>query len=150
MTVQISRDISAPASVLWGYLADFANINRFHPLLNESHFTEGTQTCEVGSTRQCDFKDGNFLKERVVEWKEGAYYQVEVYETSMPMSSAFATLGVKPTGNNQSQAFMKLDFTPKYRLMGPMMYLYFKFYAGRKILEGLEGLYLQEHQTVVA
>lgn len=144
MIVKIARNIDAPASALWTYLADYANIHRFHPKLKGSNFIEGATTCEIGSTRQCDMKDGHFLKEKVIEWQEGSHYTVDIYETSMPMTSAKATLGVKPLGAQKAQAYMHLDITPKYKIMQPMMYLLFKYVDGPAILKGLEDTYLKE------
>ena len=85
MKVKVKRRINAPSNVLWSYLADYSNINRFNPLLKKSEFIEGTETCEIGSTRQCEMKDGNHVKERIIDWKEGSHYSVEIYDTSMPM-----------------------------------------------------------------
>lgn len=150
MNIQIKRTIAAPADALWAYLADFSNIHAFHPLLKGSHFIDGASSCEVGATRQCDMKDGNFLKERVVEWQPGSHYTIEVYESSMPMKEATATLGVRPLDPTRSEAYMHLTITPKYRVMQPMMYAYFRFLAGPAILRGLEDKYLEDQELALA
>ena len=144
MKINLTRRINAPAEVLWTYLADYSNIQRFHPLLKNSHFVDGADTCELGSTRQCNMKDGHFLKEKVVDWKENSHYTVDIYETSMPIKNAKATLGVTQLGNNQTDAYMQLEMTPKYKIMQPIMWLMFRFVAAPSILKGLEKLYKQE------
>ena len=150
MKINCTRIIQAPAEALWSYLGDYANIHRFHPMLknNGSHFIEGTTSCEIGSTRQCDFKDGNFLKERVTDWKEGSHYTIEVYETSMPVNSAKATLGVRAIDSQTTEAYMQIEMEPKFKIMQPMMYLMFKYKAGAGVLKGLEKIYQEENEPV--
>lgn len=150
MKIQVKRTINAPVEAIWAYLGDYSNIHRFHPMLKGSHFTEGTATCEVGATRQCDFNDGNYIQERVLEWEEGSHYTVDIYDSSMPVKSAQATLGVRPLGEDQTEAYMHMEMTPKNSLMSPMMYLMYKFNIAPGVLKGLEKLYLSESQLNVA
>ncbi|KAA3636028.1 MAG: SRPBCC family protein [Bacteroidetes bacterium] len=146
MKIKITKTNNAPAEVLWTYLSDYSNIQRFHPLLNHSGFIEGSQSCEIGATRQCDMKDGNYIKERVIEWEEDSHYSVEVYDTSMPIKNGGrATLGVRPLDRDRSETYMIMDVEPEKKFMQPMLYLMFKFQVGPAILKGLEDLYQREH-----
>ena len=150
MKIRVKRKINAPSDVLWSYLGDYSNIHRFHPMLKGSHFTEENTTCEVGSTRQCDFKDGNYLKERIIDWKEGSHYTVDIYGTSMPIKSAQATLGLKSIGENQTDAYMHVEMTSKYFILKPLMYFMFQFITAPSILKGLEKLYQSESLLKIA
>ncbi|MEM7106371.1 MAG: SRPBCC family protein [Bacteroidota bacterium] len=144
MKIKAKRQIDAPSEALWNYLADFSNIHKFHPLLKGSSYIEGTESCEVGGKRQCDMKDGNILKETIIDIKEGSHYTVEIYETSMPIKNAVATLGVRPLGEKKSEAYMHVGLIPKYRILAPFMYLFFKFVAAPSILKGLEKIHKKE------
>jgi hypothetical protein len=144
MKITATRKIKATTEALWNYLGDYANIYRFNPLISHSHFNEGATTCEVGSTRQCDMKTGDYLKERIIEWKEGSHYSVEIYETSMPLKKAVAKLGVIKIDAQTSEVFMEMEIVAKYAVLTPIMYLMFKFVAAPGILKGLEKLYLSE------
>ena len=150
MHIQIKRQIQAPANQLWAYLADYSNIHRFHPLLTGSHFVEGTQSGEIGSKRQCDFRSGDFLKEEVTDWQEGSHYTVHIYDTSMPICSAQATLGIRPLGDQETEAFMHIQLEAKHPLLAPLLYLNFRYFAGPGILRGLEQLYREETAAQVA
>ena len=150
MKISVKRKINAPSDALWSYLADYSNIHRFHPLLKDSNFIEGAHTCEVGSTRQCDMKDGSFIKERVTEWKEGSHYTIDVYETSMPIKNSTATIGVVPINENETQAYMNLEMTPKYKVLQPVLFLVFRYFAGPAILRGLDKIYQKEWKLHVA
>ena len=104
MKISTKRRINASPEGLWNYLGDYSNIYKFNPLIKDSHFIEGTIACEVGSTRNCDMITGDYLKERITEWKEGSHYTVEIYDTSMPVKKAIATLGLNKVDeqNNRS------------------------------------------------
>lgn len=65
---------------------------------------------------------------------------------AMFIKKAKATLGVRLLGDNESEAYMNMEMTPKYKLMLPMMYLMFRFVAAPSILKGLEKIYHKEHQ----
>ncbi len=148
MKIQVNRKINAPAATLWAYLADYSNIQRFHPMLDSSHYVEGASSGELGATRQCNFNDGNVIKERVIDWQPDSHYTVDIYETSMPMKSAKATLGVRRIAANQTEAYMEVELTPKYSILAPMLYLSFRFVAMPKILKGLDDL--AQRETTVA
>ncbi len=149
MKVSVKRKINASSEELWAYLGDYSNIHRFHPMLKGSHFTGENTTCEVGSTRQCDFKDGNYLKERIVEWKEGSHYTADIYDSSMPVKSAQATLGLTPIDENHTEAYMHVEMTTKYFILTPLMYFMFRFITAPGILKGLEKLYQSESQLKI-
>ena len=150
MKIRVTRKISATIEALWEYLGDYSNIYRFNPLIDHSHFNDGTSTCEVGSTRQCDMKTGDYLKERITEWEEGSHYIVDIYETSMPVKKATAKLGVKKIDDQTSEAFMEMEIIAKYAILAPAMYLMFKNVAAPIILKGLEKLYTSESRIDLA
>ena len=150
MKIQVNRNINAPTEAIWAYLSDFSNIRRFHPLLKNSYFIDGSEHNDLGATRQCDLKDGNFIKEKITDWKEGSHYAVDIVESSMPIKKAKAVFGVRSTGKNTSEVYMDMDITPKSRLMKPMLYAAYKYKALPAILKSLEDLYLKEHKLELA
>jgi hypothetical protein len=145
MKITVTRKTNAPAKGLWPYLADFSNIVRFHPMVNASYYVDGSETCEVGSTRQCDFKDGSFFKEQITELKEGSHYRINVVDSSGPVKDASAFFGLKTLEDGSTEILMEVDMTPKNILMQPMLYTAFKYKALPSVLKGLEDLYNQEH-----
>ena len=145
MKITVTRKTNAPAEGLWPYLVDFSNIVRFHPMINASYYLNGSQTCEVGSTRQCDFKDGSFFKEQITELKEGSHYRVNVVDSSGPVKDATALFGLKTLDDGSTEIYMEVDMTPKNILMQPMLYTMFKYKALPSVLKGLDDLYNKEH-----
>lgn len=150
MKISVKRKIKASTAALWNYLGDYANIYKFNPLISDSHFNDGSTTCEVGSTRQCDMKTGDYLKEKITEWKEGSHYSIEIYDTSMPVKNASATLGLNKLDEQTTEAYMEMEIKPKYAILGPFMYLMFQYYAAPGILKGLEKITLSQSQLEIA
>ena len=150
MKIRAKKEINATSEELWNYLGDYSNIYKFNPLIKHSHFNEETTTCEIGSTRQCDMSTGDYLKERITEWKEGSHYSVEIYDTSMPIKKAYATLGLNKIDSKTTEAYMEMEIIPKYAILAPMMYLMFKYIAAPRILKGLEKINRAESQLKVA
>jgi len=147
MHIKVIRKTNAPAKGLWKYLSDFSNIHRFHPFLKDSHFVEGSHSCEVGATRQCNFKDGTVFKERIKEWNEGSDYTIEVVETNSPIRDVAATLGVNAIDAKTTVAYMSVQFKPKKKLMQPLMYLMFRFRVMPAVLKSLEEIYHEEKEA---
>ena len=150
MKIKAKRRINASIESLWNYMGDYSNIYKFNPMLKDSHFNGGSDTCEVGSTRQCDMKTGDYLKERITDWKEGSHYSVEIYDTSMPVKKANAKLGLTRITDSMTEAYMEMEIVPKYALLAPFMYLMFKYIAAPGILKGLEDIQASESQLQVA
>ena len=146
MKVTVKRTIEASSDVIWNYLGDFSNIHRFHPFLKSSHFINDSQTCEVGSTRQCDFKDGSTFQEQISEWVEGSHYTIDIVGSTGPIKEGSGTLGVTSIGTNKSEVYMTLDVVPPNKIAQPIMFLMFRYKVIPAILKKLEKLSLHAHQ----
>ena len=84
----ITRKISikAPKQKVWEALADFGNVFKLSPNLEQSYLTSD-QKVGVGATRHCDFVFmGAQVEERIVKWNEGESIKIEIYESKkIPM-----------------------------------------------------------------
>jgi len=148
-TLTITREVASSATQVWDALCDYEGISAWNPNLKDSYLLEGSCTSGEGALRQCDMKDGkNWIRERVVAWRHGESYTVDIYEGTMPLRSARATLGVKPLGNGTSEAFMRLEYTPKFGPLGVVMNAVMMRSMMKKnmaaVLEGLAS-HLQGH-----
>lgn len=150
--ISVTRRVNKDAKAIWPILADFAGISKFNPFLSHSALI-GKQaaagTCGVGTHRQCDMKFGNtYLREEVVDWKEGESYTVHIYESMMPVTKLFTTIGVKQEGKSESIVYMKSTYEPKFGFAGAIMDRLFlrwvmRFMFGR-VLKGLEAYSAKE------
>jgi uncharacterized protein YndB with AHSA1/START domain len=137
-----TRTLRVPADRVWSTLADFGAVERFHPRVASSPLL-GEQATGLGAERQCNFHDGNAIKERVVAWEEGRLLKIEIYEASMPLKRAIGTLELVPRGAETDVVFT-MDYAPKFGPLGALMdrLMMRKGFCGM-LMEVLEGL--EEH-----
>ena len=133
---------NASPEAAWALLSDFGNIDFFNPNLKDSYLLEGSSETGVGTLRQCNLADGkNYIRERVVDWKEGESYTIDIYEGTMPLTNILTTLGVRPKGQG-SELFMEMEYTPKYGPVGAIMNVVMlrRYVRGMmaKVLSGLD------------
>lgn len=146
-SIQVTRRINKDATTIWPILADFADIAKFNPFLAHSALIgerSAGGTCGVGTHRQCDMKFGNtYLREEIVEWKEGESYTAHIYESMMPVTKLFTTIGVKPAGKSESIVYMKSTYEPKLGFAGAIMDRIFlrwiMLFMFARVLKGLEA-----------
>lgn len=134
--VIVDRIVNAPPTAVWQSWDDFGGIAAFNPNLASSHLL-GSQPTGRGATRQCDMKDGkNHIRERIIEYVPNEKMVIDIYEGTMPLKKAVATITLSSLGGDRTRVVMKMEFVPKFgplgALMVPMMKPQF-----RKMLQGL-------------
>jgi uncharacterized protein YndB with AHSA1/START domain len=116
--VKVERDIAAVPSVVWALLEDFEHIAAFNPNLARSRHIGDAPREGLGAERRCDLKDGrNWIEERVVDWRPGEGYTVEIYAGTLPIRDVRTTLAVTPTEAG-SRTSMQIAYRPKYGILG--------------------------------
>ena len=129
--------INAPKGEVWEALADFGGIYKWNPGVSHSYITSGNAQ-DRGATRHCDLPSpsGAYLKERIVEWRDGEYLKVEIFETNLPLKQNIVEFSVEADGDG---AIVKVtpDYTLKY---GPLGSLMDALWARRKIQKGFNDL----------
>ncbi|PWB83196.1 MAG: hypothetical protein C3F11_07865 [Methylocystaceae bacterium] len=140
-TLRADRCIPADAGVVWALLKDFQHIDAFNPNLSRSSHIGGTPLEGVGAERRCELKDGrNWIEERVIDWRPGESYTVEIYAGTMPIRDVRTTLSVAREGA-RSCAVMEISYTPKFGLLGQLIdHLLLRRKMTILMLKVLEGL----------
>ena len=144
--INVSRRVHADTQTVWRILADFGGMSKFNPFLSHSALLgeqSAPKTCGVGTHRQCDMKVAKlYLREKIVDWKEGASYTVHIYESMMPVNELFTTIGVVPDGAGRSEVHMRSEYVPKFGALGVIMDVLFLRMTMRfmfnRVLKGLE------------
>lgn len=120
--VTVTQIVNAPLENVWASWDDFGNIADFNPNLKSSHLLKNGIESGVGAKRQCDLADGkNYIREKIVEYVPQQKIVIDIYEGTMPLDSAIATLDFGRTGDGQTRVVMTMRFKPKFGLLGALM-----------------------------
>lgn len=120
--VVVEQIINAPVSDVWNSWDDYANIKIFNPLLKDSFLITGSTDTGLGALRQCDFSDGkNHIREKIVGYVPGRKLVLEIYEGTVPLKSAVATFDFIEMTSDRTRIVMKMEFTPKYGIVGTLL-----------------------------
>jgi len=120
ITAQRSLNIDFSESKAWSVLGRFMHIDEFHPRVTKVDTLSEALT-GVGASRRCHFKDGTSAVETVVDWREGAAYEVQLTGFSLPLKQLFMSLAIASTGATSSRVTMQLRYQVKYGPIGWLM-----------------------------
>jgi len=141
--VNVTKTVRAPLDKVFSVInTEFADIYKFNPgisksaLLPESKGSEG-----LGAMRKCNFTDGkNWINERVIGFEHNSKIVIDIYEGTVPLKSAKVTISVSKIGDMQTKVTMKMEFTPKFGLLGALMAPMMKKQFGGAVKGLLDGL----------
>ncbi len=154
--IHVTKSTTASPDICWSLIADFGKIDHFNPNLSSSHMLTDDAEIGLGSKRQCDMTDGkSYIREEIIEWKEGEYYVVNIYEGNMPIANTTAKISLSPAINGGTLLTMDMKYDPKFGLVGKAMNAVFmqRMMTGltQKVVDGLaEKAQLAELKSNVA
>lgn len=120
--VTVNQTVNAPTSEVWKSWDDFANVHKFNPNLKGSHLMTGSPATGLGARRQCDMIDGkNYIREEILEYVPEKRVVVDIYDGTMPIKSAKATIELTKLGSNRTKVTMTMSFVPGMGLLGKIM-----------------------------
>lgn len=140
--VIVEREVDVAVGDLFATWHDeYADIYKYNPGVKHSKLLEDSPAEKgVGALRQCDFSDGkNWVRERIMEVTENKRLVIDIYDGSVPLKSAVATLDFTELQQNRSRVKMTMDFEPKFGLLGKLMAPLMKKQFCGALLELLEG-----------
>ncbi len=149
--VTSAQTIDAPIEKVFAAWDDFGNIDRFNPAIAKSVLLDGSPATGHGASRQCTLGDGkNFIRERVIEHVPNKRMVIDIYEGSVPLKTAKGTLDFEKFGTDRTKVTMRLDFTPKFGLLGKLMIPMMKPQFAKNVRDMLAGnaAYLERGEVV--
>lgn len=135
--VNVEEVVDAPVDDVWASWDNFGDVARFHPGIKASRLLSGSSDTGLGARRQCDLSDGGkqFVREKIVAYNPPHRMVIDIYEATVPIRSAQATLKLSPLGADRTRVTMTMEFTPGTgllgKLMSPMMASQFKSMLGK-------------------
>ena len=136
-TVNVEEIVGASVEDVWASWDNFGDVARFHPGIKASRLLSGSTDTGLGAQRQCDLSDGGkqYVCEKIVAYDPPHRMVIDIYEATVPIRSAQATLKLSSMGANRTRVTMTMEFTPGMgllgKLMSPMMASQFKSMLGK-------------------
>ena len=96
--IVVKTRVDAPRERVWDVIADLGAVSVWNPALADSHYTSAAKG-GLEASRHCDFPDGGYVKENVVEWRPGEAFTLELYEGTVPFASARGSMSVSKDGD---------------------------------------------------
>ena len=76
--------VYAPTEQVWAVLANIGAVQDYSPGVVKSYYTSNARE-GVGASRHCDLLPTGTVEERIVDWRDGEQYSIEIYEgTEVP------------------------------------------------------------------
>jgi ribosome-associated toxin RatA of RatAB toxin-antitoxin module len=138
--VKVETIVDAPVKDVWESWDRFGDIDAFHPQLKASFLLENSATTGLGARRQCDLADGkNHIREEIIGYTPEEEMIIDIYEGTMPLRKAEATLRFEAVTHGKTRLSMKMEFEPKMGLIGKMMIPMMKMQFGKMLLSMLRA-----------
>ena len=109
--ILVETRVDAPRERVWDIIADLGAISTWHPALADSRYTSEAKE-GLEASRRCDFPDGGFVNESVIEWKPGEAFTLEISGGTVPFASAKGTMSVSEDGDG-TIVTLSLDYELK-------------------------------------
>ena len=89
--------IEAPRAKVWEIIADLGGVSVWNPVIAKSYYTSEAKE-GADASRHCDFPDGGYVNERVVEWKSGEAYKMHIYDGTVPFDNFYGSFDLRDDG----------------------------------------------------
>ncbi|MEL7098736.1 MAG: SRPBCC family protein [Pseudomonadota bacterium] len=122
-TVNVEHIVDASIEDVWASWDSFGDVARFHPGIKASRLLAGSTETGLGARRQCDLSNGGkqFVREKIVAYDPPHRMVIDIYEATVPIRSAQATLRLAPLNADRTRVTMKMEFAPGMGLLGKLM-----------------------------
>ena len=86
-TVCGETTINTPKAKVWEVLSNLETVQEYDGGVAKAFYVSEERE-GIGAARHCDLPDGTYVRERIVDWRGGEGYTINVYEdgTEFPMS----------------------------------------------------------------
>ena len=92
-----STVIDAPIERVWAVLRDFNSHDQWHDVVDQSRIEGGESSSQVGCVRNFTLKDGNHIREQLLELSDAEYRSTYcIVQASVPLQRYVATVTLKP------------------------------------------------------
>jgi carbon monoxide dehydrogenase subunit G len=120
--------IDAPREKVWTILANIGSVQDYSPGVVKSYYTSEIKE-GVGTSRHCDLLPTGTVEERIVNWRDGEQYSIEIYDGTEVRYTGVAHFTLK-RGGEGTTVTQTMDYRPTEDQKGAV---------GSRSMEGLVG-----------
>ncbi len=120
--------IDAPIEKVWSILADIGSVQDYSPGVVKSFYTSEIKK-GVGASRHCDLLPTGTVEERIVNWRDGEQYSIEIYDGTEIRYTGVAHFKLK-RGGEGTTVTQSMDYRSTEDPTGAL---------GSRSMEGLVG-----------
>jgi uncharacterized membrane protein len=120
--------IDAPRERVWAILANIGSVQDYSPGVVKSYYTSDIKE-GVGTSRHCDLLPTGTVEERIVNWRDGEQYSIEIYDGTEVRYTGVAHFTLK-RGGERTTVTQTMDYRPTEDPTGAV---------GSRSMEGLVG-----------
>jgi len=132
-------EIAAPASLVWGVLADFGSVSHWAPYMRKSHLI-GAQDSGIGMRRGMRHAWGFRFEEVVTQWHDGKGFAFDVLKAPFPMRDVKEVWVLGPE-NGKTVVETQVRYGTHLGFLGGIAdWLLVRFVVRREMRAGLRGL----------
>lgn len=128
-----NNKINASKKEVWDVISDIGAIQNFNPNVSKSFYTSEIKE-GIGASRHCDLLPMGKVEERIISWKEGEEFTIEIYESKAMPFLGEGKFTLKEEGG-ETNVTMSLTYRMKGGFLGSLMGVFMK---GR-ISNAMEG-----------
>ena len=140
--------INASKEEVWDIISDIGAIQNFNPNVSKSFYTSEIKE-GIGASRHCDLLPMGKVEERIISWKDGEEFTIEIYESkSMPFLGVGKFI-LKEEGG-KTEVTMSLTYRMKGGILGALMAVFMKGRISNAMEGTLTGLkhHIETGETV--
>ena len=140
--VCIERIIDVPVDEAWTIFSDVMHIDRIHPMVASVDQLSPNQSRGMNAMRQCNFYDGHYVQEEIVEWSdEDRHFRINILDTDLPLTKATGEFWISAHGKSQTLLKARMTMKAKYGVVGKLMeYLVLRPQMGHAIGDVFAGV----------
>ena len=139
--------IDCSKEVVWNVLADIGNVSKYFKGVKSSSYI-GDKRNGAGTARHCIIP-GGYLKEKVIEWREGQGYTLETFESKgVPLKKNIIKFSLEDEEKHVI-ASQSMNYETSGGIFGFLMAPLMKYMLGKAIKDALHDLktYCEAHKN---
>ena len=118
-SLSISKVLDVQAGDVWRVLSEFTNVHVYNPKVARTTLITNFNK-KVGAIRRCEKAGGRCFVEKVIDWREGRGYTLELLESPLPIKNGISEIDVRPVAGGNSEVTMKISYETEWGVAGTL------------------------------